>query len=246
IHAGERLADDGLDPARVHAGAIEKQVVGHGEVAHQGLRLTCSRLLQRKYGRGMALAEGGSWRGRRGIRSNSRPRPGVRRLAAKTPPLAGLPRIVAPTRFGVGSGLGCRRSGPRRNGRRRGFGRTARSPDHPARKIVLRTAAPGGAPRGAAGPVILGQRASSPERGCKDMLLRLTRLIPRSCAVRVALAAAAMAGLTAAGWAAEPQPWQMNLQPPATPVMEQLAAFHNGLWPPGLLVITFLITIFVL
>src|SRR5207237_5686070 len=59
IHAGERLADDGLDPARVHAGAIEKQVVGHGEVAHQGLRLTCSRLLQRKYGQGMAIAEGG-------------------------------------------------------------------------------------------------------------------------------------------------------------------------------------------
>src|SRR6266851_3243870 len=81
-------------------------------------------------------------------------------------------------------------------------------------------------------------------------MLRLTRSIPRSRLARaglaLALALAAMAGLSALGWAAEPQPWQMNLQPPATPVMEQIEAFHNGLWPPGLLVITFLITIFVL
>jgi cytochrome c oxidase subunit 2 len=55
------------------------------------------------------------------------------------------------------------------------------------------------------------------------------------------LALAALFGLTALGWAAEPQPWQMNFQPPATPVMERLVNFHD--W---LLVITFLITIFVL
>jgi cytochrome c oxidase subunit 2 len=56
-----------------------------------------------------------------------------------------------------------------------------------------------------------------------------------------ALALAAIAGLTALGWAAEPQPWQMNFQPPATPVMERLVDFHDEL-----LVIITLITIFVL
>src|SRR6266542_1507991 len=130
------------------------------------------------------------------------------------------------------------------SGRRRGCGRTARGPDHPARKIVLRTAAPGGAPRGAAGPVILGREASSPERGCKNML-RLTRSIPPGRVARASLAAAlalaAVFGLTALGWAAEPQPWQLNFQPPATPVMERLVGFHDEL-----LVIITLITIFVL
>jgi cytochrome c oxidase subunit 2 len=76
-------------------------------------------------------------------------------------------------------------------------------------------------------------------------MLRLTRSIPPGRVARASLAAAlalaAVFGLTALGWAAEPQPWQMNFQPPATPVMERLVYFHD--W---LLVITFLITIFVL
>jgi cytochrome c oxidase subunit II len=76
-------------------------------------------------------------------------------------------------------------------------------------------------------------------------MLRLTRSIPPGRVARASLAAAlalaALFGLTALGWAAEPQPWQMNFQPPATPVMERLVNFHD--W---LLVITFLITIFVL
>jgi len=77
------------------------------------------------------------------------------------------------------------------------------------------------------------------------MLLRLTRSMPLGRVGRASLAAAlalaAIAGLTALGWAAEPQPWQMNFQPPATPVMERLVDFHDEL-----LVIITLITIFVL
>lgn len=45
----------------------------------------------------------------------------------------------------------------------------------------------------------------------------------------------------ATSYAAEPVPWQMNLQPAATPVMESIIDFHNLL-----LVITILISIFVL
>jgi cytochrome c oxidase subunit 2 len=77
------------------------------------------------------------------------------------------------------------------------------------------------------------------------MLLRLTRSMPLGRVGRASLAAAlalaAIAGLTTLGWAAEPQPWQMNFQPPATPVMERLVDFHDEL-----LVIITLITIFVL
>ena len=42
IHAGERLADKLLDAARIHAGAVEKQVVGHGEIGHRRLRFRLS------------------------------------------------------------------------------------------------------------------------------------------------------------------------------------------------------------
>jgi cytochrome c oxidase subunit 2 len=77
------------------------------------------------------------------------------------------------------------------------------------------------------------------------MLLRLTRSMPLGRVGRASLAAAlalaAIAGMTALGWAAEPQPWQMNFQPPATPVMERLVDFHDEL-----LIIITLITIFVL
>jgi cytochrome c oxidase subunit 2 len=47
--------------------------------------------------------------------------------------------------------------------------------------------------------------------------------------------------LAAGGWAAEPHPWQLGMQPPATPVKDRLNAFHNEL-----LVIICLITVFVL
>ena len=76
-------------------------------------------------------------------------------------------------------------------------------------------------------------------------MVRLTRSITRSAASRVgvvlAFALAGMAALAAVAWAAEPQPWQLGMQPPATPVHERINDFHNML-----LVITFLITAFVL
>jgi cytochrome c oxidase subunit 2 len=52
---------------------------------------------------------------------------------------------------------------------------------------------------------------------------------------------AALAGLSAAAVAGAPEPWQLGLQPAATPVAEQLHELHN--W---LLVIITLITVFVL
>src|SRR5260370_14370327 len=81
-------------------------------------------------------------------------------------------------------------------------------------------------------------------------MARLTRGIARAARLRLggrtARALGGMAALAITAWAAEPQPWQLNFQPPATPVQQRIEDFHNGLWPPGLLVITTLITIFVL
>jgi cytochrome c oxidase subunit II len=56
-----------------------------------------------------------------------------------------------------------------------------------------------------------------------------------------AFAMFAAAAPAVAAVAAEPRPWQLGMQPPATPVLEQLSAFHDEL-----LVITFLIAGFVI
>jgi cytochrome c oxidase subunit 2 len=79
-------------------------------------------------------------------------------------------------------------------------------------------------------------------------MVRLTRSIERglrSTALRacviLGLAVAALAALAATGWAAEPRPWQLGMQEPATPVQSEIHYFHN--W---LLVTITLITIFVL
>jgi cytochrome c oxidase subunit II len=76
-------------------------------------------------------------------------------------------------------------------------------------------------------------------------MVRLTRSITCSAAARAsvvaALAFAGSAVLSALAGAAEPTPWQLGMQPPATPVQDRIVAFHD--W---LLVITFLITVFVL
>jgi cytochrome c oxidase subunit 2 len=62
----------------------------------------------------------------------------------------------------------------------------------------------------------------------------------RACLV-LALVLVGVVVLAAGGWAAEPHPWQLGMQPPATPVKDRLNAFHNEL-----LVIICLITVFVL
>src|SRR4249920_1564288 len=65
---------------------------------------------------------------------------------------------------------------------------------------------------------------------------------PRVCVVpAVVMAALAAIAWSAGAWAAEPTPWQLGMQPPATPVQGRIVVFHD--W---LLVITFLITVFVL
>ncbi|HMD66027.1 MAG TPA: cytochrome c oxidase subunit II [Stellaceae bacterium] len=75
--------------------------------------------------------------------------------------------------------------------------------------------------------------------------LSTTKAMARAVLV-LAFAVFGIAAIAAVAGAAEPKPWQLGFQPPATPVMERLEAFHNGLWPPGLLVITFLIATFVM
>jgi cytochrome c oxidase subunit 2 len=76
-------------------------------------------------------------------------------------------------------------------------------------------------------------------------MVRLQRLMGRHPAIRagalLALVLAGVAGLAGAGQAAEPQPWEIGLQPPATPIKDYMNAFNNEL-----LVIIFLITAFVL
>jgi cytochrome c oxidase subunit 2 len=80
-------------------------------------------------------------------------------------------------------------------------------------------------------------------------MVRLTRSITRSAAARcwvfLLLWLAGMAAVTTGAGAAEPRPWELGFQPPATPVQERIVAFHSGLWPPGLMVIITLITVFV-
>jgi cytochrome c oxidase subunit II len=74
---------------------------------------------------------------------------------------------------------------------------------------------------------------------------RLTGLLTRKRGVRalvvLAVALILVGGLAAAAWAAQPRPWELGMQPPATPVKDRLNAFHNEL-----LVIIFLIAGFVM
>jgi cytochrome c oxidase subunit 2 len=58
----------------------------------------------------------------------------------------------------------------------------------------------------------------------------------------LALGVIAILAITAVAGAAEPKPWEIGFQPPATPVKERLSAFHDDLLMP---IIT-LITVFVL
>ena len=73
----------------------------------------------------------------------------------------------------------------------------------------------------------------------------LTRLLKikataRFCAV-LSLAAIGVVTVAVVAWVEGPQPWQLGMQPPATPVKDRLSTFHDEL-----LVIITLITIFVL
>src|SRR5215831_2853990 len=66
------------------------------------------------------------------------------------------------------------------------------------------------------------------------------RATAKICAVLL-FAALGVVAFTAIAWAEGPRPWEIGMQPPATPVKDRLQAFHNEL-----LIIITLITIFVL
>jgi cytochrome c oxidase subunit 2 len=76
-------------------------------------------------------------------------------------------------------------------------------------------------------------------------MLRLTRFATKKATARAllvcALAVIGIVAIVAVAGAAEPKPWQLGFQPPATPVKDRLSAFHDEL-----LVIIALITVFVL
>ena len=76
-------------------------------------------------------------------------------------------------------------------------------------------------------------------------MLWVTRLLQKRATAKICavlfFAALAVVACTAIAWAEGPLPWQIGMQPPATPVKDRLQAFHNEL-----LIIITLITIFVL
>ena len=76
-------------------------------------------------------------------------------------------------------------------------------------------------------------------------MVRLTRLLTTKATARallvLVLGVIGIAAITAVAGAAEPKPWQLGFQPPATPVKDRLSAFHDEL-----LIIITLITVFVL
>ena len=76
-------------------------------------------------------------------------------------------------------------------------------------------------------------------------MVRLTSLLTIKTTARallmLALGVIDIAALTAVADAAEPRPWQIGMQPPATEVMDRLSAFHFAL-----LIIIFVIATFVL
>ena len=74
-------------------------------------------------------------------------------------------------------------------------------------------------------------------------MVRWTRLSTSKATTALALAFGVIVilAIVAVAGAAEPKPWEIGMQPPATPVKERLSAFHDEL-----LIIITLITLFVL
>jgi cytochrome c oxidase subunit 2 len=76
-------------------------------------------------------------------------------------------------------------------------------------------------------------------------MLRLARSIAgrplaRACVV-AGLALLAVGICSAAGWAQQPHPWQLGMQPPATPVKERIHALHNDILMPIITIITLIV-----
>ena len=169
-----------------------------------GCRLAVRR---RRYGCVRAEAEGGTVAPACGRGPPSTRRSGAT-ACAKCEPRRGLPELSAARKLWCTVLPGCRRcSEAELQERRRGFGRAVRSRrsdrmrsrDRPKRRLRQTRDPPG--------RIGLAHGASSPKRGCKDMML-LTRYF-RRCApgpalrtwLVLGLAAILLAGLPAAGWA---------------------------------------------
>ena len=77
-------------------------------------------------------------------------------------------------------------------------------------------------------------------------MLRLARSMARSMTGRPLARASLVLGLAlvvigafcAVGWAQQPYPWQLGMQPPATPVKERIHFLHNDILMPLITVIT--------
>jgi cytochrome c oxidase subunit II len=77
-------------------------------------------------------------------------------------------------------------------------------------------------------------------------MLRLARSMARSTTGRPLARASLVLGLAlvvigafcAVGWAQQPYPWQLGMQPPATPVKERIHFLHNDILMPLITVIT--------
>jgi cytochrome c oxidase subunit II len=73
-------------------------------------------------------------------------------------------------------------------------------------------------------------------------MMRWTRLSTRKAMARavlvLALAVVGVVAIAAVAGAAEPKPWEIGFQPPATPVKDRLSAFHDDLLMPIITVIT--------
>jgi cytochrome c oxidase subunit II len=73
-------------------------------------------------------------------------------------------------------------------------------------------------------------------------MMRWMRLSTRKAMARavlvLALAVVGVVAIAAVAGAAEPKPWEIGFQPPATPVKDRLSAFHDDLLMPIITVIT--------
>src|SRR5438067_10969310 len=77
-------------------------------------------------------------------------------------------------------------------------------------------------------------------------MLRLARSMARSMMGRplaraslvLGLALAVIGAFCAGGWVQQPYPWQLGMQPPATPVKERIHFLHNIILMPLITVIT--------
>jgi cytochrome c oxidase subunit 2 len=76
----------------------------------------------------------------------------------------------------------------------------------------------------------LGAIATDEGPQAQDAMTRLsTKKGPGRALMVLALALIGVTAVTALAWAAGPRPWELGMQPPATPVKDRLSAFHDEL-----------------